>query len=497
MRLHILVFVGMLLAGIKAASASEIVAWKVPLSSFTRCEWIPANQKRLAAAPAASPFFRPGDELWDLTKQPSLQLPPLSDDISLEWAVWNASSGTLVTKSDWNGIGKLYQQLGIERLPKQCRLKLEVFEVPASGAPLAEGAKAAAVMSWVARPGTKSEAQRQTKAGMLQASVEPTFDESEAWIELRVDASCTLPAQPALNVKTGLTLKSGDGIWLARDFDGHAGIDLKLTASIETMEGCPPSEVVKIQKGDQSASLLTRFQGFGRSRIGEKGWLIAKHVPRRLIEQIFSPIAVNPGADPFAPAPTMPPEKIKEKPFALIQPPDELKSKGLPAVWEIKQELKNMGLKLEDSRDFAGYDPFTEACFLFSESELDLDLFEALFPGGCRRTPKIMILTLEGYGQSRLSTRSGEAGSMTRGDKGQPPRRLVKSEATFGEGDDVIELPLQLEDRTKPDAFMFLNATHLLRVATFVDLFSAEQAKTSPSFLRAKVEVYSSPNAGE
>jgi hypothetical protein len=51
--------------------AAEIVAWKVPLSRYLTSGLDSEGVVRCKAAPEPSPFFKEGDELWDLKQAPA------------------------------------------------------------------------------------------------------------------------------------------------------------------------------------------------------------------------------------------------------------------------------------------------------------------------------------------------------------------------------------------------------------------------------------------
>ena len=245
MRWHLGGFLWLLMSVI--CTAAEIVAWKVPLNYFA---WNGLETKgivRCEAAPEASPFFKEGDELWalkDVSVNRRIETAP-----SLEWAIWNASSRTLVTKSDWNGIWHLHRQLRMDRLPKRCRLILEVFDVPSDGSPLSDTISPLAVLSWVVRPGMKFEASHQLEDKAIVANGSSVIGENSDLVELVLKTSCVLPNQPRLDLATSITLRSGDPMWIARDYDGNKGLDLRLTGSIELVDGTPSSEAIRIQKG--------------------------------------------------------------------------------------------------------------------------------------------------------------------------------------------------------------------------------------------------------
>jgi len=85
-----------------ACSAAEIVAWKVPLSRLGGIALATEGVVRCKAVPEASPFFKEGDEIWDLMGVGTEKY--LQKKMTLDWIVWNASSGRVIAKAKWDGI---------------------------------------------------------------------------------------------------------------------------------------------------------------------------------------------------------------------------------------------------------------------------------------------------------------------------------------------------------------------------------------------------------
>lgn len=479
---------------LQLAAAAEVVAWKVPLSGFADGDMTLKQWVRIEP-PESSPFFHAGDELWDLTKIPATER--RVGELPLEWAVWNATTDTLVTKSDWNTIWRLYQLLRIEETPRQSRVKLEAFEVPTDGAPLSDKVKPVATMVLVARSGENAEVSSSNKHGTLRAKITPHLsDDGGEWIDLRIDATCAMANQAALEVKTGLTLKSGDALWLARDFDGKRGIDLKLSAAIESMDGLPLADLVQLDQGGKIIRLSDMRREFSNQRVGDEGWLTAKRVPRGLDLGFFA-TAGNPEPDPFSETGQEAAQRKAEK-FPLAQPPSEIAAWFPHAVWDLRKVLEATGIKLDDPRDFAGYDPLLESVFLFSTSESAHDLLEQIFAPGCNLTPKNIIVTLDGHGQSRIVMRTGERATVARpSTKGQSLHRQFEAESTISEGEDIVDLKLRFDDRTKPDAALRFDSSRTLRVNKPTELLSVEQGSEPPLRLRATVELFSLRRAGE
>lgn len=349
-----------------ACEAAEIVSWKVPLSRYA---WGAEVEKkvRLKSSPEPSPFFKDGDELWDLKNVPVTGhaadetdgIVPSRDtrlktDPPLDWVVWNARSARLVVKGDWNAIWQLHYQLGIEQLPKQCRLTAAVFEVPADTSPVSEKSVPAVFLSCVSRSGQEVEAVRQQEEKMFRVKGTADIRDDNRFVYLQLELSCALPGHPGMDLKTALAFQPGKPLWVARDFDGNKGLDLRVSTTIELTDGTPVAEVFLIQQGDTAMPIVVDRREMKRHRVGDKGWLAVQWMdPQSLSAMEPSGVAVDPFAEP-------PPKDRPEKPV-----PEVLKPWFNRPVLDLRELMKKSGVVEADFTGFVGYDPLTQRVFLF------------------------------------------------------------------------------------------------------------------------------------
>lgn len=477
--------------------AAEIVSWKVPLSRYA---WgVEAEKKgRLKSAPEPSPFFKDGDELWDLKGIPATEdhaatdpLPPqdvlLKTDPPLDWVVWNARSGRLVVKGDWNAIWQLHYQLRIDQLPKQCRLTTEVFEVPADGSPLTEKSVPAAFLSGVSRPGQEVEAARQQEGIMIHMKGTANIRDDSRFVDLQLELSCALPGHPGMDLKTAFTCQPGKPLWVARDFDGNKGLDLRVSAAIELIDGTPADEIFLIQEGDAAIPLVVERAELKRHRIGDKHWLAALWMePQSVLDMITPESSEMRSADPFA---EPPPRDVSARPIlAGVSVPEILKPWFSHPVLDLRELMKNSGVVSAEFTGFAGYDLLSRRIFIFSNDGLELDKFEQLFSGGYNRSPRSVVVTLDGNGQTRLVTRSGVLSRLDRKGDEQKVIRSLEIEPTFG-SDDLIDIRLETVDNTKATSGELLKSAVRLKSGEPLDLLVGSAPDGKETSLRIKAEI--------
>ena len=480
-----------------ACEAAEIVSWKVPLSRYA---WGREAEKkvRLKSAPEPSPFFNDGDELWDLKNIPATQDPAETDplpaedvrlktDPPLDWVVWNARSGRLVVKGDWNAIWQLHYQLQIDQLPRQCRITTEVFEVPADGAPPTEKAVPAAFLSSVSRPGQEVEAVRQQEGKMIHMKGTADIRDDSRFMDLKLELSCALPGQPGISLKTAFTCQPGKPLWVARDFDGNKGLDLRVSAAIELIDGTPADEIFLTQQGDVATPLIVDRAEMKRHRIGDKDWLAALWMePQSILDMITPESSENRSTDPFS---EPPPRDVSERPLpAGVPVPEILKPWFSHPVLDLREFMKSSGVVDADFTGFAGYDLLSRRIFLFSNDGLELDKFEQLFSGGCNLSPRRVVVTLDGNGQSRLVTRSGVLSRLVRQGGDSKIIRSVEIEPTVG-SDDLIDIRLEAVDNTKATPGELLKSAVLLRSGEPLAVFVGSAPDGKESSLRIKAEI--------
>lgn len=461
------------------AHASEIVAWKVPLASYSWRHSGPENQIRLTKPPEASLFFHPGDELWDLNQLP--QSDRIETDPPLEWVVWNATTSTLVTKSDWNGIWQLHQQLHVSSLPKLCRVTLEAFNVPKDGAPPSDERAPTTKVSFVSRFQQKSEVNSATETESAHATIEPSIGEDRFdRIDLRLDATIQVPAQPKLELTTNLVLNNDRPMWIARDFDGKDGLDLRVHARVETTSGTPFQDVMILQTGNKYKSLLPLHNKPTRHRLTGNRWLCLIPVS---MEELADLDSEQSNKSPLAePAPNQP----KSRPsFTEVDAIKALRPWVGAKALDLNSVIKNTGITIKPE-DFAGYDPIGGYVFFYSDSEHALDEFETLFRKlECCRPQPLRATFESNTMQTHLASSSGSIAHLIRTGAGNKVLKTIETEPRLGANGSSIDLRFHFECNGETGTTR-LNSATTLAVGQFQNLMDGSDGKP---LLRARAEI--------
>lgn len=464
--------------------AAEIVAWKVPLGRYSWRHSGPEKQTRLTNPPEASLFFRPGDELWDLGKLPKDER--IETNPPLEWAVWNATTSTLVTKSDWNGIWQLHQQLRISSLPKLCRVTLEVFDVPKDGAPFSDKSILLSKLSWTSRFQNKTEVKDGTDGQSIQAMAEPSIGTDRFdLIDLRLETTIQLPEKPKLELKTSLFLDNDHSTWIARDFDGKQGLDLRITACVEMTDGTPLRDAMRLQPGHEIKSLVPMVSEPMRHQIGESRWLCLAPSSMEELAEFDQPPARETESDPFAEPPLI--KRKKNLNMTEVDVPKALHPWVGRRALDLNETMRNTGITIKPE-DFAGYNPTSATIFLYSDSEHEIDKFEMLFASmGGDRFPALSRLHLEeNPGLTVLAACSGRNSSLTRYCTENKLSKCVEIQPVVGEKGDLIDLRIYYENKANKQLGSLFNASSTLSVDQYQDLLTGSDGKP---LLRAKAEI--------
>lgn len=420
-----------------AHTAAEIVAWKVPLRSFSGSF---ETKNRLENAPEPLPFFRPGDVLWNA----GLPRPPLpAGSPEVEWAVWNETTTTLVTKSSTDDLWKLHRFLRVSGVDRFCKLRLEVFETTGDGL-VARDSKPSMNLEFVFESGARS---RTVKATGKDGT---TIDaDAEGWanvdsLALTLYLTCGIPGQSSLGVNTSVVVKNGVPVWIASDADGRSGAAIRVTAWSILADGSPAADLVKVQDGNQVRRPTVPNPAGERIRVSEKLWLYLK--PWSLKDYFEMRGIPFPGKEnPF------------DRPFDVWNEVDvtKLKAKRAPGAihewicgpfFDLSGFLNETGFILQEGRDVGGFCPLSQAVFLLTGSETEADKFEQLtstLDGG----PPFMIgIELSGSGRTRLLGRRGRMQDLYREDgKGSIIRRFTV-EPLYPADNDLIDLSFSFDE---------------------------------------------------
>lgn len=469
--------------------AAEIVAWKVPVSRFAWSELENKGLVRCESAPEASPFFNEGDELWQLKKMPldSQTRQPLS----AEWVVWNANTGRLVAKGDWTQIYGLHEFLRADELPRHCRLTVRAFPVVDGTLPVSADSKPVAEVSLLSRSGMKSEARWSGDGNTMSVNSEVTIGEVNPIIDVRLLCTAKVTAQASMEINTALTIKAGETVWVARDFDGEKGLDFVVSGVIESLDGTPIREQVMLQNGEQTESLA--LGGNGPSiepiRIGESGWLVRIWASTDVImDCITSGNELNEDVDPFAESPSK--KRTPLPKAASVKPPGFLQPWIHHEVLDAGKWFESLGLRKERVDDLIGYDPLTECLFVYSSSREFVEHFEGLLMRLDGDGPPHSVVTFAGIGQSRLTVRSGQRASLSRNAGEKDGTRCLEIEPTIGESGDIMDLRFFFDDRTDPARMIHLNSSVTLNIGEWSEVAAGKLGEGEKSPSRVKAEMF-------
>ena len=472
-----------------ACSASEIVAWKVPLDRFAWDGVESVGIVRCESAPETSPFFKEGDELWELKKMPVNQW--VNQPLSAEWVVWNASSGRLVAKGDWSQISILHDFLRPREMPSHCRLIASLFPVVDVTHAVAKDSQPVAEVSLFSRSGMKSKAIWSGDGNTISVEAEMAYGESVSFIDARLAYTAKAADQADMKVNTGLTIRSGESVWVARDFDGKQGLDLVVSGVIESLDGTPICDRVMIQNGKQTESLKLSHNGPSTEliRIGESGWFARIWASKDVIWDCISPgqAARNNDVDPFAD----PPEKRSPFPMTSSIPPPAFIQPWLNhEVLAAGKWFETVGLCMKQDDDFIGYDPITETLFVYSRKREFVEHFKSLF--GCLDGERLtqLIVTFAGVGQTRLIARAGQKASLSRNKGEKEDARYLEIEPTCGESGTITDLRFFFNDRTDPERSVHLNSSVSLFMGEWSEIANASFGGGVKYPLRVKAEIF-------
>lgn len=480
------------------SSAAEIVAWKVPLARFVPLGLAADGMVRCKSVPEASPFFKEGDELWDLK---GVRLDPTYDPkLSLDWLIWDATSERLVGKGSWTDLCAIHEILRVDALPKHLKLTVAIYEVAADAAPPAENAKPVSELSIYVRSGQNSNAQWSGNGGSLEVDAGVWLYDTDSIADVRLLATAQVPGQLPLRVNTAFPLKRESSLWVARDFDGKQGLDLKVSGAQESVDGTPLREVVMIQKGNRTQPLWPQQKSreYEPAMVAGGGWLMSCWMTPGQLEEIIKGSSGSNGADPFA-EPTEQkraklPRAASVKPPALIS--SSLDHEVLDATEVLRKVALNLGVDL--SGGFAGYDPIEQRLYFYSQNQNAVDLVSQYMPMGCNLRPALVGVTLEGSGQERLIAKSGQKASLERIGGEETTLRRLEIEPTIGENDDVMDFRFVFEDREDARKVTQINSCNTLSEGKPLEIFSAKGSDGETRSLRLMGEVLRiSPVDGE
>jgi len=483
-----------------ACPAAEIVAWRVPVESFLNRPLPKEEMTRLSSPPEKSPFFREGDELWDLKRLPVEMTarpkgtafePGYIDDLErgrletappLEWVVWNATTSRLITKSEWNGVSQLHLRFAPDRQPTLCKFTVDLFEVPPDGSPPKPDSIPAQTLTWLTKPGITSAALVREDSGMISCKAEPTVGPGSRSILLNLQAKCALKDQLPMDLEARFIIQSGDATWVARDFMNGKGMDLRLQATLVLLDGTPVDESMLIQRENNVSPLAFDSIGVSVSQVRDGRWLATCEQTSEYLMDIFTPQV--PLAEQEESTSGSSPEKNTIFPTAFMA--GRLGAWFTDPVWNMSGEFNKMGLNLSET-DLAGYAPLERRVFLLSDKSEEIDKFGSIWGGGCHLPHQRIAVSTGNPPQSRIICNAGTKASLRRLASDGKVIRHVEFEPTIGNSGNQVDLDMYI--RNGPEEMPDLE----VRTSTTLDighpqlLFSAAGENRLPISVEAEM----------
>ncbi|MDP4624703.1 MAG: hypothetical protein NWT08_06130 [Akkermansiaceae bacterium] len=434
------------------ASATEVVGWKCPLFKYAFAELQADGIAKLETPPESSPFFEPGDELWDLSKIP--EAARITTNPSPEWIVWNATSGRVISKADINIIWQLDVNLHRMGMPRQCRFTADVFLVAKNGNPLSDETLPAYSLSWISRSGQLATCASVSKNGTIQVKCEATLD---CFVDAMIEATYSLPGTPKMTLKTYVALSDGAPQWVARDSDEAGGLDFRLTARQELTDGTPLTEAALILRKGELVPFEDHREQFTILELPDGGWLgifpLSASAMFSTLESREAEAEIDPFAEPL----------VQRLGLKKTDVPDNLKPWFPGEIHNLTEHFQQSGISLRETSGFAGYSPQTERVCVFSMEKAELEKAEQLMPFSCHRAPGMVAVKIEGVRASSLITRAGRAASLIGEITDKKLSRSIEIEPTIGDFDDIIDLRLLIKDENTPIESFALNTSMTLQ----------------------------------
>ncbi len=470
------------IVSVALANAAEIIAWKAPLSNLAYEGTEATGVVLLKKAPEKSTFFGEKDVLWNVRSV----LP--EEAASAEWAVWNETSGRIVVKGSWAVMREMEERIDTA---SQCRITVEAFRVAEDGGTPDFSKQPEASISLVTRSGQKASGSRQGDDSEIKVEAEPTMNEERDFVDLRLIVFASLHGASDLEIQTGLSFKVDDKVWVGRDFDGKTGIDLRVSAAIETPDGTPYTEVMMRQEGDTAVPFRVDRSGQKPIAIEGGGTLVSAWLSFEMAKEFITgvkvdetdPFAVDPDAEPAPDLDGLPTTKV----------PRKLEPYFGGQVLDMSEAIRKMGV-LVGENDFVGFDFRSQRIFMFSEDKELIERFEQLFASFCgRQSPDNVAVTCQETGQRMLIGRSGQKARLT---STQPETKRTcnfEIEPTSNGDTTLVDLRAFYEEKLGEEVMKNFNTAVTLVAGDFLEIMTTKAAGGTESAMKIKAEIRESP----
>jgi hypothetical protein len=462
------------------AGATEIIGWKAPIANLTSEGLGAPGIVRLGNPPEKSPFFGAADVLWNIRSV----LP--QEAAAAQWAVWNASTGRIVVKGPWGAIREMEESLN---MTSQCRITVDAFRIAEDGSPPDFTKAPDATTSVVAGNGQKASVSEAGENSAITLLVEPLTEPGTGLIDLRLVISASLPDTPDLEINTAVSIIAPGDLWVARDFDGKSGTDIRVSAAIELPDGTPYGEMMLRQEGDAVVPFLVDRSGAKRIAIEGGGWLASAWLDYKSASDLLAGGKAD-EEDPFAETETKPKVLLDELPTA--QTPEKLGPYFGGEVTDLRETLRKMGIILGEN-DFAGYDSRIERVFMYSENEAEIDKFEQLFETFSSGIPEMVAFSSRGSGEMRLLARGGQKATLKSSRADTKQKRDLEIEPHVGANHTLVDLRIFYEEKHGEKLMRGLNSSFRLVPGESLEILKSKVPGGDESKLEIKAEILEHP----
>jgi hypothetical protein len=459
--------------------AAVTVAWKVPIESHASDFRSDDRYRKLDQPPATSAFFQAGDELWDVSKaipwprgfKPTKRekeeegKDPFAADTSDgwnwngepdgewagQWVVWNARSRMFIARGSWEDVRQIEAGLGFNGRLEVLRTKLELVEAgkPSRSVSLLSRSSEKAKMEM---DGFKAEVEAYGRDWSLENSARlvvkwPAEKESATW-----------------ELATALALTDAKPLRVAGHGIGTEEWELFASIEREWLDGTPVSQGRWIEeKGAISLWLVPRYRrDASPAQDLEEGYKmslfdIGEVTPLRMVGQ---------GA---------------EIPSVAVEVPEKAAGLLRGSVIDLRPHLALNGIRLEEAREFAGFDPVSGHLLVIARDRWVREVENLLATcghSGCSRWVK----TGPEAGAWWLSSQSGVKATLTRKRNGETDL-LFETELTLNADEESFDIHYRLQPR--PGQLLQSRGTFLVDTPREAGSFTAADGREVKVILTA------------
>ncbi|MCW1913466.1 hypothetical protein OJ996_07770 [Luteolibacter sp. GHJ8] len=479
MKIFIMFLLLLLTSGVTRAAVT--VAWKVPVESQAADFRSDERYRKLDQPPAASAFFQAGDELWDVSKAISWPrgFRPTkrekkeeegNDPFAArrsgdwdwngepdgkwdgEWVVWNARSRMFIARGSWEDVRQIEAGLKFNGRLEIFRTKLELVE---AGQPSRS-------ISLVSRSGEKSIMEVGGFKLELEADGREQIPENYAKLVVKWPSG---KKGETWELATALTLKDAKPLRVAGHGSGAEEWELFASTEREWLDGTPVSPGRWIEeKGAVTLWSVPQYHQDEARDLGEGYkmalFYIGKDTPLKMVGH------------------------GSQTPSTAVEVPEKAAGLLRGSVMDLRPHLALNGIRLDEAREFAGFDPVSGHLLVIARDRWVQDI-EGLLSGGGDPGVSHWVKTGPEAGAWRLSSRSGEKATLARKKNGEV-ESLFETELSSGGNGKIFDLSYRLQPG--PGQLLQSKGTFLIDTPREAGSFTAAEGQEVKVILTAGSE---------